>query len=121
VRSFTHPGDVHVAALLGRRLPLSCSDKIKRSSPIANRYPSLAARQAILPVRRSARRHRRHLRTKSLRRDFKRRAHVIVQPAHQPPILAVYHSAHFKLVLYGSVVRRAVFAEGDRRCAAAWR
>src|SRR5882762_1980979 len=116
--SFAHPGDVHVAALLGSRLPtlLERQDQAVFADgkadalcwrPAKQFYQSVVAAAAADSI----------LRTESLRRDFEGRPHVIVQPAHEPPILAEEDAAHFELVLYGSVVGRAVLAEviGDAR------
>src|SRR5262249_16475742 len=44
------------------------------------------------------------LRTQSLRRNLKRRPHVIVQPTHQPPIFLVHHAAQIQLPLQLRVV-----------------
>src|SRR5882762_646277 len=118
VSSFTHPGDVHVAALLGGHLAalLQRQDQAIFTDGKADALGWRSAKQfyqsVIAPAAADG-----ILRTEPLRRNFKRRPHVIVQPAHEPPILAEEDAAHFELVLYSSVVRRAVLAEviGDAR------
>src|SRR5947207_666824 len=118
MRALAHPRDVYVTALLNRRFPafLQRQDQAVFADGKADTLGWRAAQQFYQPIVAPAAAHS-ILRAEALRRDFKRRAHVIVEAAHQPPILAVDHAAHFELMLYGRVVRGAFFTEmiGDAR------
>src|SRR5438094_4169826 len=118
LRALAHPRDVYVTALLNRRFPafLQRQDQAVFADGKADALGWRPAQQFYQPVVATAAAHG-ILRAESLRRDFKRRAHVIVKATHEPPILAVDYAAHFELMLYGGVVRGALFAEviGDVR------
>src|SRR5438309_391184 len=118
LRALAHPRDVYVAALLNRRLPafLQRQDQAVFANGKADTLGWRTAQQFYQPIVASAAADG-ILRTESLRRDFKRGAHVIVEAAHKSPVLAVDYSAHFELMFYGSVVLRAVLAQviGDAR------
>src|SRR5262249_33939053 len=51
------------------------------------------------------------LRAETLRRDFKRSAHVVVESAHEAPVLLIENAAEFEFALHGVVLRFAIVAK----------
>ena len=57
------------------------------------------------------------LRAESLRGDFKRGAHVVVEATDEAPVFGVFHAAEIEFAFHGGVMRFALVAEmiGDAR------
>src|SRR5208337_4667110 len=111
-RFLPHPRDVHVQRLCHVALPrfLQRKDHAVFANRKADALRRRPAQQFQQPIISPATAHR-ILRTQAPRGDLKRRPHVVVQPAHQPPILPVRHAAQFQLPFHFRVMLRAIRTE----------
>src|SRR6266568_332382 len=111
---FTHPGDVQKWRVASGEWRVTSLQQRENQAIFADGEADALRRRAAEQLNQAvvaATATHSILRTKPLRGDFKRRAHVVVKAADEAPVFMVFHGAQAELMFHRGVMCRAVLAE----------